>query len=140
MGDDKNTDEVDGNSKDSEDEDFIDDDYRVKEDDEDYTEIVSGKNSGTDRVIRSPNSQTSFNINVPVQGEDGGESEYNEDSELNSIHSETENDDDGGAKQDGIEFNAEKHMDNPFLEEGMKFGTFSEFKQAVKIWGIRNRY
>ena len=38
------------------------------------------------------------------------------------------------------EFNEEKEMNNPFLVKGLKFKNFKEFKDAVRNWGIKNRY
>lgn len=44
------------------------------------------------------------------------------------------------AKPRYVEFNDEVDMKNPQFRIGIKFRSFKEFKEAVKNYGIKNRY
>lgn len=83
---------------------------------------------------------------IPVSGEPVGlgddiglDSEYEFSDELHSCSSTDEDELDSG-KPKYFEFNEECDMKNPQLKIGMKFRSFAQFKEAVKNYGIKNRY
>ncbi|XP_039127971.1 uncharacterized protein LOC120264236 [Dioscorea cayenensis subsp. rotundata] len=67
------------------------------------------------------------------------ESDYLESDEFQSCSS-TDEDELISKRPKYSEFNDECDMRNPQFEIGMKFRSFKQFKEAVKNYGIRNRY
>ena len=70
------------------------------------------------------------------------DSEYEDEDKLNA--GESSNDDEPNTRkkktQKDLEFNIDRERYNPRFEISMRFNSFSEFKEAVKNWGIKNRW
>ena len=121
---------------------IVDDEYLLEDEDNDVQEVscIHEKNKGG----RPQGVQIQSNAFVnegPMHGDSTnddleGEIVYDSEEILNSCDESSEEDEDGR----NIEFDSETMMNDPHFEVEMTFGTFEDFKKAVRNWSIKKRY
>lgn len=119
-----------GHIKEKIDEDIHDSEYSFS----DELELESMGNGDRDRVVVIVGEGP-----IRLADEDDVESDYARSDEINSCSS-TDKDELMSNRPKYAKFNEECDMKNPKFKFGMKFRSFKHFKDAVKNYGIINRY
>ncbi|XP_039145858.1 uncharacterized protein LOC120283285 [Dioscorea cayenensis subsp. rotundata] len=111
--------------------DLHDSDYSINDGD---TDVEDGDNVTRQRP------EVDINGELGEVGSDGNvKSDYARSEQLQSCSS-TDEDELVTAKPRYAEFNNEVDIKNPQFKIGMKFGSFKQFREAVRSYGIKNRY
>ena len=116
--------------------DFVNEDYIVEHDDEEFVEIADKQKDSTGHGGRPKNNpvkvRSTFQIDVPSKGDYVKDSKYNDESKLHSNNDGSSDEDDHINSVIEPEFHVVKEMDNPYFVKGLKFKNFVELKKAVK--------
>lgn len=103
--------------------------------DSDYT-FSDSEHDGNDTSDRS---KVIVSVGPTMADDEDVETDYAGSEELHSCSS-TDEDDLAPTKPRYSEFNEDFDMKNPEFRIGMKFRSFAQFKEAVRNYGIKNRY